>query len=69
MLESQLTILVQVQEPESLKCDSGLFGGSAAHLNESSEEVCEDLSDLTVWHFRHYTDSREAQLEQFSLSE
>ena len=69
MLESKLTVLEQVQEAESLKCDSGLLGGSATHFNKSGEEVSEDLSDFTIRYLGHQTDGSEAQLEEFSLSE
>jgi hypothetical protein len=53
MLESKLAVLEQVQETESLKCDSDLFGGSATHLNEGGEEVSEDLSDFMIWYLGH----------------
>jgi len=53
MLESKLAVLEQVQETESLKCDSDLFGGSATHFNKSGKEISEDLSDLMIWYLCH----------------
>ena len=39
MLESELAVFEQVQEAETLECDSDLFGSSATDFNESGKEV------------------------------
>ena len=51
VLESELAVFEQVQEAETLECDSDLFGSSATDFNESCKEVSEDLPNLTVRYF------------------
>ena len=51
MLEGELAIHEQVQEAESLECDSDLLGGPATNFYESCKEVSEDLPNLTIRYF------------------
>jgi len=53
-LESQLTILEQVQVASSFEAQSYLFIGSSRHFNNSLEEVSYDAPDQFSGHARHH---------------